>query len=508
MNTLSAWLDNPIFVKHVRSRLRRSQFFPSAVVVLVLCFFDAYAGWALNWYSNGMAFNALTGLQTILLVFMGASQVAASVGGARESGILDFHRVSPISPTAVTLGFFFGAPIREYALFAITLPFSIACVWFGFPTIDVLLETIIVLLLVAWLFNSLALMASLMAKKAKSGGQAVVGLIIFLFFMSTSAISGIRGSGPGNVIPEFGFFGIKPPWIFLVMLYALPTLFFFLLASVRKMTSDRAHPYSKRDAVVCLAVAAFLILGGTWQFPQLPAIVFIMLYALVILGCILTGTMTPNLGEYAKGIRRAEERGWPHLSYWNDLSLNRVALIYISLIVLIGSTAAWYLIAERTMPGAAANFGRMTPLSFRTPIASAVLVVAYYGLALQYFLLKAPRRGSTIMALFLFFIWLIPLVIALFVGVTAGDTQVGQFIAALSPLAGLVLSSGVGDNASMFWVEAATLGPALFFAFLFNNLVTRVRRQVIGAIHAGPGHAKPLPTPDPLAGDESDLVLL
>ena len=46
--------------------------------------------------------------------------------GARASGILDFHRVSPLTPTELTLGFFFGAPIREYLLFAATLPFSVA----------------------------------------------------------------------------------------------------------------------------------------------------------------------------------------------------------------------------------------------------------------------------------------------------------------------------------------------------------------------------------------------
>ncbi len=61
-------------------------------------------------------------LQTIILVIVGATQVAGSVGGVRESNILDFHRISPLPPLATTLGFFLGAPIREYILFALTLP--------------------------------------------------------------------------------------------------------------------------------------------------------------------------------------------------------------------------------------------------------------------------------------------------------------------------------------------------------------------------------------------------
>ena len=65
-------------------------------------------------------------LQIIIIVAIGGAQVAAAVGGSRGSGILDFHRVSPLSPTELTLGFFFGAPIREYVLLATTLPYASA----------------------------------------------------------------------------------------------------------------------------------------------------------------------------------------------------------------------------------------------------------------------------------------------------------------------------------------------------------------------------------------------
>ena len=35
MNQLALWLDNPILVKHVRSRLRRSQILPSIAIVMI-----------------------------------------------------------------------------------------------------------------------------------------------------------------------------------------------------------------------------------------------------------------------------------------------------------------------------------------------------------------------------------------------------------------------------------------------------------------------------------------
>src|SRR5262245_28665880 len=128
---IRAWLDNPIFVKHVRSRLRLQPLVSSIVVVQALCLCIAWAGFQLGTFADGGAFTVLLLLQIIIIVAIGGGQVATVVGGARSSGILDFHRVSPLSPTELTLGFFFGAPIREYILLATTLPYALLCVGFG-----------------------------------------------------------------------------------------------------------------------------------------------------------------------------------------------------------------------------------------------------------------------------------------------------------------------------------------------------------------------------------------
>ena len=75
------------------------------------------------------------------------------------------------------------------------------------------------------------------------------------------------------------------------------------------MRSERAHPYTKREAVVALGVEAVLILGATWlahDFPQLPLFVAYIMSAVAL---VLILTVTPNLGEFTKGFRRAEPRG-------------------------------------------------------------------------------------------------------------------------------------------------------------------------------------------------------
>ena len=92
-------LDNPMLVKHLRSRLRRGQVLPWVSVIVVLCLCVVWAGQAFGIYANGTALAMVLGLEVLILVFAGAQQVGGAVGGARESGILDFHRVSPQPPS-------------------------------------------------------------------------------------------------------------------------------------------------------------------------------------------------------------------------------------------------------------------------------------------------------------------------------------------------------------------------------------------------------------------------
>ncbi len=88
-------IDNPILVKHLRSRLRKQAVFSSLVVVVLLNLCLVSAGYQLGWYQSGTVALWLLAMQVTILSILGAGQVNASVGGARISGILDFHRVSP-----------------------------------------------------------------------------------------------------------------------------------------------------------------------------------------------------------------------------------------------------------------------------------------------------------------------------------------------------------------------------------------------------------------------------
>jgi hypothetical protein len=483
MNMLTAWLDNPLFVKHLRSRLRRAQFVPPAVVVGVICICISYAGYQLNYFKNGWAFGWLLGLQGVLLSIMGASQVASAVGGARESGILDFHRVSPVPPLAVTLGFFFGAPIREYALVGMTLPFTLICAADDSPSPRGVLESMVVLLLSSWILHAVALLLSLSSKKPKAGTRGIIGLMVFLFIMGNSVGFWRLGRAVSFLgeTPTSQFYSLELPWLVAVLLYGLPALFFLMLASVRKMRSERAHMLTKPQAVACMATFSFLLLGGLFGQVDSMGMTLVPVYMLAAFACLLIMTITPNLGEFTKGVRRAEREGRRSIRWTDDMGLNRVAALMLSAFVLIIPTAAWYMV-EAAAPFQARGWQPEAP-NYSIPIATAVLTVAYFGFALQFFLLMAPKRGTSLMGLFILAVWILPLVFGSILGVSGAGNEFGTFVVSLSPVVGIATSSNIGPQTGTIALKGAALCPALLFALLFNNAVTWARRRAIAQIH-------------------------
>ncbi|MCJ7750959.1 MAG: hypothetical protein MUQ65_07665, partial [Armatimonadetes bacterium] len=126
--------ENPLLVKHTRARLRRQHTIPLIAAVVMTC---GLIMWPMAMFAEGASediaglFMFLLVMQAGLLLLAGTYRVATDVSEAQQSLMLDFHRISPQKPLAITLGFLFGSPIREYVLFACTLPFSMALAYAG-----------------------------------------------------------------------------------------------------------------------------------------------------------------------------------------------------------------------------------------------------------------------------------------------------------------------------------------------------------------------------------------
>jgi hypothetical protein len=477
---IARWLDNPICVKHVRSRLRLQSTLSAVVVVQALCLCIAWAGFQLDTFANGTAYGFLLLLQIIIIVAIGGAQVAAAVGGSRNSGILDFHRVSPLSRDELTLGFFFGAPVREYVLLATTLPYSLLCVGFGVPTAQGLVQVMLALIAVTWLFHGMALLGALLAKP-RVGSRASIGLFVFLLiivsWISTAFIS--RAGVMVDLDYELKFFGVTLPWLPVVLIYISSALFFIYLAARRRMGSDRIHPLSKIQGFAAVLTTSILCVGGIWQQESYDVLEIVALYFLVGVSIFALVMITPTQAEYTKGLLRAKKQGLEHLTPWDDLSLNQLFLIGVCAILLVTGTVIWRagIGAPLALPAEAVN-------NYPMGIAMSVLVVAYFGLAMQFFALQFAARGKMYFGLFLFLAWVLPMIagtIFMFASMPRDASKPGQIIYSLSPIAGIAMSaiSGNGNEPSFTkWVQGAAITPSLFYTFIFNSLLTGARRRL------------------------------
>jgi hypothetical protein len=510
-------IDNPILVKHLRSRLRPAEAISFAAFVVVASACIAWTGYDGRWFGTAMAVIWLMGLQILILAFGGSNQLNVSLGGARESGILAFHRVSPLSPAVVSLGFFLGAPIREYLLAAITIPFAI----FDAYHIDAfspakglrwLAQLEVAVLTTTWMIHAMAMLGCLTRKKPRGSIQGAIVTIVLLIFLGSYGSVGFY-YGVRWLLDEerwMNFFGWMVPWLGWILINELPVLGFLGLAVANRMRAERVHSYSKGQALACMATLTVLTLGGLWRVARLlpPAypfepttadvIMLAALYGLVFTAMLLTATITPASSEYVKGVRRALHEGRRRPTAWSDAGSNRVAVFLLAALVLVGATVIVQVVGRPPLLAAGFN---TPPKSLENamqsdeawlqsrqaimsrPILIGVLTVAYFGLAYQYFSLRTRRLGPTLMAVFLFLTWLVPLLAASIIGMGAtGDSALAVTVLALSPLTGVAMSSGLGEVPAADAIQLAALAPAVTFAFLFKYLLVVQQRKIDRAL--------------------------
>jgi hypothetical protein len=202
--------NNPLFVKHVRSRLRRAALIPGLLVtaligigIIVLherVFMDPQRPEPII---ASVMFSVLQGL---ILFLMGGSQVASAASHINESGLIDMHRITPMPSKVQTLGLLLGAPIRELLLYTATLPFSMYVALSGSGTIGITAwcKLLLVQLGAALLYWTVAMVAGISAKTGRGASGRYVALLAVLNIMANNLYPlGISGPALLTVVPIY-----------------------------------------------------------------------------------------------------------------------------------------------------------------------------------------------------------------------------------------------------------------------------------------------------------------
>lgn len=477
--------ENPLFVRFRRSRLRSQQTLPAILAVVVICGCLMWWSYVADVTKDGGGFTALLVVQGILLLLIGTNEVAMAVAQSRDSGMLDLHRISPQTSLATAVGFVLGGSVREWVLFACTLPFLLYASLAGKPGIDGFVVSLVAMASCALLYHSLAAMAGCLSKKPRSASNWAVGVVVILALVGIQTPLGLLTPVPSiaaafdpqsHFVRDLYFFGGRLPPLVLSLIHQVPLALLLLVAAVRKMRSEYAMVYSKPTAVVFVGFIAFLALGHAFGHGletagpiARTAPLLGSLYSGLLAGLMLTVTVTPTAGQTANGVRRARKLGLPSVPVWSDLAVNWAPMWAFA--VILALCGVFVLACFPAPQGPAPTRALLGVL-----VTMATLVT--FACAHQYFLLRFPRGGQTYVALLLFLVWVMPAPVGSLMGLTLENTHLALAVMSVSAPVGVytsVAGEGAGDFGPATLIAVAC---SLLTALLFLGLRIGAEQQV------------------------------
>ena len=191
---------NPILRRYCRSRLRVRGLSVWILLTLLIAGFLFFLPRELylhqvEWDVVDAGRIPLSGLlifQGIILFLLATGQVAGGMTAEADEGVLDYQRVAPMSPLAKVLGYLFGLPIREYVLFAVTMPFTLWSLWRGQVPLGIAVQLYGIFLVSAVLYHLTGLVAGTVLKNRRWAFLVSMGAIFLLY----------------TVIPQLAKFGL------------------------------------------------------------------------------------------------------------------------------------------------------------------------------------------------------------------------------------------------------------------------------------------------------------
>ena len=459
MAAMGLLVDNPIIVKHLRSRLRPALALPGAIALACLAAAltwlafasDAAGGGAGGFIGGSVIFSLLWCLLALILVVIGSEQVATAVSVARETGILDFHRISPLPPQTVAVGFFLGAPIRETVYALLLLPFLVATAMLAEMPWTTLVDLLATVVLVAWLVHASQLVSALVSRRPRASAR---GILVLVFIALGSVASAVRGEAALADVATPPFFGVPLPRAVFLGIHTLAATWFLLVAATRRMRDQRAALLSKWQALACLATVATLAVGCLWTAEPTTALV-VLLAAVVVAGVVCGLPIAVTAGEYLKGVRRARRIGRAGPPPLDDAAPSGLCVVGLCTVAATAATVLQQRLAA-------------DPRAWTWGFSLGLLVIATHGFARQFYRLSGGRRGDLLCNLVLFLIWVLPLPVAAAWSASDLDAQLGRVLWGATPWAGMaeaVAATNASDppwpafvatglSALVFWIRA------------------------------------------------------
>ena len=296
--------QNPEFIRHCRSELRRSRMIAVALVLGMVCALTILASWAeeksrlagpmydfsirmpngeFRHFAQSItaataldAYRGLLLMQFVALTFWSLLSCVQGISRERERNTWDFQRTTRLKPAELLIGKLLGEPVLAYFIFVCVLPVTLVAGILGrvrFP--NILLADFITLLAALFIGVAGLWVSSLFENKSRGIGL-IAGLAIYGIFLGSTGLAqspfgGLAGFSPlTTFLPLIGralvpsspmLFAARVPWLLITVLLYLTFGAWLVLMLVRNLKKDvnEMRLLSRWQAVGCCAFLNFVL---------------------------------------------------------------------------------------------------------------------------------------------------------------------------------------------------------------------------------------------------------
>ena len=535
---------NPLIRKGIRENLRLKHLVAAGLFSLIVCstlYLTAYLNgsegrwvqdpvtkeWGKGESSpvNGArnAFTFLLALQGFYLMFLGTGRVASITAEERESGLLDYQRMTPMNPLSKIAGYIFGIPAREYYMFFFTLPFLGHAILVGKLPLANIIQLYSVFFCSVILYHLTAHAVGLVVPKPRAAswvsrivvlglyvvlpglGQAGISFLSFLTILPTYfgkilpilQREGIEQTSRMDYKSNFVEFWQDVPFFDLTI---SPTTFTFLMQGLliltllvtgyRKWKNQSLPALSKASAFVIFFIFQFLLLGCLWTFFDkgeasgligqefsansfkgrednmiggLILVISIFFFLSLLFILCLVNICCPNRHLYLKGIQRVAKFNLPRIPRTADESSGLGIVLILGLITLFTYSALIHLALNSDFWVLGSSFLSLCII----PAATLFLTICY---------LQASREQWFNLGFwgFIGLSWITPLLASLVLGVGWGEENIGVILKllAINPLS-IIPIHWISENSEMIGLPqnlSQDFNSAIWFGLLIAGL--------------------------------------
>lgn len=526
----SAWKvwSNPIFLRYCRSRLRPGGLGVALLAAVLISGFMVGMSTSIGVRGEMSpsdaarpAIMALLVFQAFILFIFGTAQVGGGMTAERDEGVIDYQRLIPMSPLSKVVGYLLGLPVREYAMFLATLPFTAWCLWRGGVSWHVWFPLYGTVLSSALLYHLTGLVTGMVVKNRRWAFLISIGLVLCLYTVIPQAAkfglvffkyltitpvymeslphllpesAGRAVGAVQNLIPTVKFFGLDFSEAVFTWFSQGGLILTFVIMLCRRWKRAESHLLGKFWATGFFAWVQVLLLGNalpliepgslfpsrgwsrmlrmgaSWKPESWEAVAMSGMYGFVTLGLVfvLSGIITPTADAQLRGWRRARKKGEHALPFRSDEATS----FWCVLVMALAGAAGWFvftrgLVESRWFPG------HEVPFSLFLHFAAVLLGC---GIAFQSLL---ESRGARAVGMATIFVGIVPIMAGAILGTIQNRwIPIAVWLIGISPLSTPFDAAGGLLSISDLPPEAARAVPRAFYFWLGVLLIAAVKLAV------------------------------